>query len=177
MGRYYSGEIEGKFWFGTQDSLDASHFGIEHDVVYVFRECHCRIVEDKDIEALDNSSFCQDCYSSLEEHRQAIADEEGEGEGEEQVLTWKECDYEVDYHFQEEHIPIVQEKVHELYAKVGQYMDSYAIVHHDFSLEYTFDLPKDVDEDEQILLARLCLGKQILYCLQTRGSCSFTAEL
>lgn len=27
MGRYYTGDIEGKFWFGVQDSTDASHFG------------------------------------------------------------------------------------------------------------------------------------------------------
>jgi hypothetical protein len=29
MGRYYSGDIEGKFWFGIQDSDDASFFGVE----------------------------------------------------------------------------------------------------------------------------------------------------
>lgn len=27
MGRYYHGDIEGKFWFGVQDSRDAEHFG------------------------------------------------------------------------------------------------------------------------------------------------------
>ena len=27
MGRYYSGDIEGKFWFGVQSSDDASFFG------------------------------------------------------------------------------------------------------------------------------------------------------
>mgnify|MGYP003150932087 CR=1 FL=1 len=27
MGRYYSGDIEGKFWFGVQDSTDANFFG------------------------------------------------------------------------------------------------------------------------------------------------------
>ena len=27
MGRYYSGDIEGKFWFAVQDSDDASFFG------------------------------------------------------------------------------------------------------------------------------------------------------
>jgi len=33
MGRYYSGDIEGKFWFGVQDSDDASFFGgAEEDV-------------------------------------------------------------------------------------------------------------------------------------------------
>ena len=29
MGRYYDGDIEGKFWFGVQDSGDAVHFGAE----------------------------------------------------------------------------------------------------------------------------------------------------
>ena len=29
MGRYYSGDIEGKFWFGVQASDDASFFGGE----------------------------------------------------------------------------------------------------------------------------------------------------
>ena len=27
MGRYYQGDINGKFWFGVQDSTDANHFG------------------------------------------------------------------------------------------------------------------------------------------------------
>lgn len=27
MGRYYYGDINGKFWFGIQESDDASHFG------------------------------------------------------------------------------------------------------------------------------------------------------
>ena len=29
MGRYYNGDIEGKFWFGIQSSDDASFFGAE----------------------------------------------------------------------------------------------------------------------------------------------------
>ena len=33
MGRYYSGDIEGKFWFAVQDSDDADHFGIEGEVL------------------------------------------------------------------------------------------------------------------------------------------------
>lgn len=28
MGRYYSGDIEGKFWFGVQSSTSASRFGV-----------------------------------------------------------------------------------------------------------------------------------------------------
>jgi hypothetical protein len=33
MGRYYSGDIEGKFWFAVQSSSDAIHFGGVHDYV------------------------------------------------------------------------------------------------------------------------------------------------
>jgi hypothetical protein len=29
MGRFYSGSIEGKFWFGLQSSDAASRFGVE----------------------------------------------------------------------------------------------------------------------------------------------------
>ena len=28
MGRYYDGDISGKFWFGVQSSNDADHFGV-----------------------------------------------------------------------------------------------------------------------------------------------------
>lgn len=29
MGRYYNGDIEGKFWFGVQSSCDAEFFGVQ----------------------------------------------------------------------------------------------------------------------------------------------------
>lgn len=31
MGRFYSGDIEGKFWFGIQSSGDASYFGVNFE--------------------------------------------------------------------------------------------------------------------------------------------------
>ena len=39
MGRYFQGDIEGKFWFGVQDSDDANFFGVEgqfHNLSYYF---------------------------------------------------------------------------------------------------------------------------------------------
>jgi hypothetical protein len=35
MGRYYSGDIEGKFWFGVQSSSDADYFGCEGEPRYL----------------------------------------------------------------------------------------------------------------------------------------------
>jgi len=41
MGRYYTGDIEGKFWFAVQDSSDADFFGSEGEcshLNYYFNE-------------------------------------------------------------------------------------------------------------------------------------------
>ena len=35
MGRYYNGDIEGKFWFGVQSSTDADYFGVEGDARFL----------------------------------------------------------------------------------------------------------------------------------------------
>ena len=35
MGRYYSGDIEGKFWFAVQSSDDADNFGVEGDSAFL----------------------------------------------------------------------------------------------------------------------------------------------
>ncbi len=44
MGRYYTGDIEGKFWFAVQSSMDASFFGGEeiepNFIEYYFDESH-----------------------------------------------------------------------------------------------------------------------------------------
>jgi hypothetical protein len=48
MGRYYSGDIEGKFWFGVQSSDDADFFGVEGQALninYYFDEDNLEDVE------------------------------------------------------------------------------------------------------------------------------------
>lgn len=48
MGRYYSGDIEGKFWFGVQSSDDANFFGGEriepHCINYFFDKSHLKSI-------------------------------------------------------------------------------------------------------------------------------------
>jgi len=46
MGRYYHGDIEGKFWVAVQSSGDADFFGVEgtyHYLDYYFekKDCYC----------------------------------------------------------------------------------------------------------------------------------------
>jgi len=56
MGRFYYGDIEGKFWFGVQDSFDADNFGVEGEVIvdedgemrmvaYDFTKDHLHLIE------------------------------------------------------------------------------------------------------------------------------------
>ena len=38
MGRYYRGDIEGKYWFGVQDSFAPERFGSRAELAFVFCE-------------------------------------------------------------------------------------------------------------------------------------------
>jgi hypothetical protein len=49
MGRYYTGDIEGKFWFAVQDMMDASFFGGEASearyINYYFGQKHLHSIK------------------------------------------------------------------------------------------------------------------------------------
>ena len=65
MGRYYNGDIEGKFWFAVQSSNDADYFGVEGEathVNYYYHEDHL----DKVKEGI------KDCKSSLGEYKKHL---------------------------------------------------------------------------------------------------------
>jgi hypothetical protein len=72
MGRYYSGTISGKFWFGVQSSDDPSYFGVEPSQQMCYRACYC--VADYDASP---SSFCENCFTSRADHVAAVASDEG----------------------------------------------------------------------------------------------------
>tara|TARA_B110000967_G_C18797085_1_gene516363 strand:- start:520 stop:1092 length:573 start_codon:yes stop_codon:yes gene_type:complete len=74
MGRYYHGAIEGKFWFGIQDSDDISNLvTITPEMSYMWKACLCCAnIEDDD--------YCNDCYESKEEHEEAVIEADGENE-------------------------------------------------------------------------------------------------
>ena len=76
MGRYYSGDIEGKFWFGVQGSDDAIHFGGTYD--YIDGEGEV-VDEDEQDEAVEiNFHFGQEDVESIKEGIQKCLDELGE---------------------------------------------------------------------------------------------------
>lgn len=58
MGRYYSGDISGKFWFAVQSSIAADRFGVTHNepsyVEYYFSEEDLEGVEEEIKNIQDN---------------------------------------------------------------------------------------------------------------------------
>lgn len=65
MGRYYSGDIEGKFWFGVQSSHDGEFFGaieqepIEISSIPAILEWYARLeLGQKIYKAIKNQGYC-----------------------------------------------------------------------------------------------------------------------
>ena len=170
MGRYYTGQISGKFWFAIQDSYDASYFGVEPEDIWNYHVCLCYLSK-SDID-IEKNMYCEDCYTSYLEHLEAMKEDEIDDDH-----TWALSESEVNYNFDESDKETLLEKISDLEGKVGKYMDSYKIQDNDGDIGYDYSVPKDVTEEELPLIAKLCLGKQIAYCLEKNGTCSFTAEL
>lgn len=174
MGRYYHGDITGKFWFGVQNSDDAKYFGVEPEFLHEFHECGCHIeIYDHDDPRLTDQLYCTDCYSSVEEHREAIdySDEDS---------TW--FLREISFTFRTENLEILEQKVSLLSRQVGQFMEGYTILgdkNGEFSYDYTIQegINSSITPTQREQIARLCLGKLIYHCVIEKGECMFYAEL
>lgn len=85
MGRYYSGDIEGKFWFAVQSSIAADRFGVSHNepnyVEYYFEEEDLEGVETEiaNIEEKlgDKLQVIEDFFASRESYNDKMLEEAG----------------------------------------------------------------------------------------------------
>lgn len=176
MGRYYSGDIEGKFWFGTQDSDDATNFGVDPIVQYDYHGCQCCASDDvTEDEEANAQLFCSSCYESLEDHLEKTEVDRDDDK------TYYEGN-EIYYDFQESSLPTLKKEIKKLEKKVGKYMEPFMIVDKTIEyggVQYEYSVPEGVKlkTGELELIVRLCLGKQILFCIEKYGKCRFHAEL
>ena len=180
MGRWYSGDIAGKCWFGIQDSNDASNFGVEPTEEYSFYNCGCTYEPDENENdnklILDDKAFCPNCFDSYEAHMDAIK-EENEEMDEEDEKTWY-LDNSIHYYFKEEDLPKVQEVVKQLDKEIGHYLKDFTICEDQGEgITYDFEFSdKRIGNAKKTKIARLCLGLQIIKSIETKGQCCFTVE-
>jgi len=161
MGRYYSGDIEGKFWFACQSSNDADHFGVEGTppddrLNYYFKLKDMPLIEEglelcvntlkefgsNIIELLDAHHFSD---SDMTEHWKAMSDEPQP---------------------KPNHVPNCYEGESMRTDTVREILTYNSIIVTDAQMS-------DINET----YARLILGRKIHKCVKEREECFFEAEL
>ena len=93
------------------------------------------------------------------------------------ITTWY-CSDNIIYCFHNSSINGVETHIKYLEDIVGKYMSSYNIIDRDETkkITYEYKLPTNVSPQDIKLIARLCLGKQILHCLYKKGRCYFVVK-
>ena len=174
MGRFYTGDICGKFWFAVQSSNDAEYFGAEPNMEYTFFGCGCSATDFE----MDEEPYCKWDYESYEDHmNQTVEDRSYHQQMEDKNRTFYESN-EIRYEFSKEDLPTVNKKVKYLEKKYSKFIETYNIKEDGEQDGIGFDMKMtgNPSQEEITYVAQLCLGRQIKYCLEKKGQCCFFAE-
>ena len=179
MGRFYWGDIEGKFWFGVQSSSDVENLLniTSQPGSLIWHGCGCVVDFDQ-----KNDEFCKDCYESKE----AFLDEMGEDFDEEPYFE----EQVIVYQLYEEHLDELKETMENLEKEIDpRIIVEFKKIDKDMSNAFE-GIFKPVDEViSQVLkekeetqnnaevIARYTLGLQIKQCLEKNDSCTICCEL
>jgi hypothetical protein len=180
MGRFYNGDIEGKFWFGIQDSDDIINLvKVEHCRNYTWQVCYC-------VAEIDCDDYCKTCYESQEDHiTDAIENELYESE----CLYYEECSmgYSLDKstHYEELCMSMdklkleIKDEIINAFDKLEQndnILDAMTGVFNDIHGSIKSVYNGNCNNSQLELIARYTLGYQIEYCLRTTDMCNINCE-
>lgn len=184
MGRYYNGDISGKFWFAVQGSADISNLiKIKETNVYRWYGCNCRINEP----ALAYKYFCNNCYSTQEAFlKDALPHMENKYSKPYEEVN--EIYYDI---LADDHLRQLEASLYKLRPKIHtKILDEFDIIENDVSIcnasSGVFDrMLKVFDEIVEIqpneanpdYVARYSLGLQVKYQLLNKGSCYVSCEI
>jgi hypothetical protein len=192
MGRFYWGDIEGRFWFGVQDSDDISNLiNITYISTYSWNCCDC-------CADIKYDKYCSECYGSYEEHKQAIheyADSDFDADADEVIDISNKLYYQdnnISYEiYKDDHYDELLKSLKDLEPKLtDKVMQEFANIEYDDKILNTFEksfvktelvFKEEVkngllDMSSANILARYILGTQVKYCLEKNGSCAITCE-
>ena len=177
MGRYYWGDIEGKFWFGVQSSSDVENLLniTSQPGSLVWHGCGCAVDFDQ-----KNDEYCKDCYESKEDFLDEMG-EDFEGDPYDELP-------EIVYNIEEDDLEDLCDALTKLEKEIDpRIVSEYKKIDGDMSNAFS-GVFKQVDELVGIILkekenmdlqviARYGLGLQIKQCLEKNGSCGLYCEL
>ena len=177
MGRYYSGNINGKFWFGCQSSGAMENYGaIAEDPEFRFKSCGCRCMCVPDDE---KPIYCEDCFNSYEDHIKEVRDEtddDDDTECFEEDETGGNFMYDKDM-FEDQGLPFIEEHK-DLFNK---YIESITFDDDDdyaYEIKWTKEEYAKTFNDDDKIIADLCMLKQIQRFFEKEEceSCEWYAE-
>lgn len=183
MGRFYYGDIEGRFWFGVQDSDDISNLiNIKYISSYSWKCCDC-------CADIKYDKYCSECYNSYEEHKEKISEDElcdiVDG-----ILYYQDNNISYDI-YKDEHYDELLNSLKSLEIQLSyKVMQEISNIDYDDKLLNTFEKSFEkteivfkeevkngtLDQSHTSILARYILGTQIKYCLEKNDYCSIICE-
>lgn len=185
MGRFYGGDIEGKFWFGIQPSQDINNLikNINFKTNYTWKVCDCSVEN-------ENLTFCNDCYENEEAHKMEVLNEEDCDSDDSIELYYEDncIDYlvEKDKHFEEltTSMNILEKEINEEILKEiknipqnENILDACSdIFNNVVKTLNSIDLDDKEYKKQSKITCRYLLGYQILYYLKNNDKCFIYCE-
>ena len=180
MGRYYYGNIKGKFWFAVQNSNAMLKFGAkELGKFYYFNGCGCSVGNGHIFQNDEPSdvAYCKECYNSYDEHKKDIIDYYDELWYEDNVWEWEMDRFE----FEDEGMKYIN--THK--DLVNSIIE--IVVNEDDDFDYDIEFKKDANGNEleiprhqEEVFADYCMLKQIEKYFEKNTDvgavCSWSAE-
>ena len=176
MGRYYSGDIEGKFWYGVQDSDDATQFGCEPTED---RRWACCL--DRAREGVAQCRFCAGCEECDPQTETWCIEHEGPCD-----VTVIDEDHIIYEFTANEHLETVRNVLTTLVASVTHFHeDGNDFYPRSGESESEFlnrlrelmgELRGKAGDKSVTALASIELGAKILACLQRQETCRFVCD-
>jgi len=167
MGRYYGGDIVGKFWFGVQSSSDAVHFGVAP--------------QGPELQYWNCGTFCESTVPLDAPCPSCKPEEECMARDSNQIT----------FSFLSKDLPVVSDILQQLEQTLQSRYRGWSEVkdlldkdmswkegdNEEWISEEVYDHVFDMDHPNADVVARFLLGTQILRCLTVKGSCTFWCEL
>lgn len=163
MGRYYYGNIEGKFWFGVQDSDDISNLcNIDYETLYYWEGCNC----DTNLVQIKNIGYCSNCYNDKESHLKDIDDDND-------TQLYNESNMIKYSLIKDIHEEQIKSKLISIESQID--LNLFKLIFDKDNKFYNYHLKISEENSKKIdmqLLARYCLGKQILEYFTNNEICN-----
>lgn len=180
MGRFYSGDINGKFWFGIQGSGDIGELlNVEATHEYAWHGCNCYVDTDDE--------YCKSCYENKEDFMEDVKDEIGE----DGLLYYEDGNINYSLSCIEGHLEELERALYKLENEINKEVveeykkvennesicDAFTGVFNDAEKKMNEIYSDEKDNEKLALIARYGLGLQIKYSLKNTGTCNVSCEL